>query len=376
MKIRVRRSAAAAAAVATAGASSVFLGAAPASALPNEPCVEEGYLVAPGICEISYLSGEVSFTPTAEMTQLEVLLVGAGGSGVAQATTNSDGYAAAGGGGEVLYIDATGVTDTIEFVVGEPGGSNTIYDDGTDLFEARNGHDGVVAALDTTGGDSGNLNAGSNAALAGGAGAGEATVTENGGAGVVVAELVPSGSLFESDLSCYGGGGAAANGSAWGTPGCGGGQGTIGGESVLPPEPNSGGGGGAVHTAQAPGTGTGAAGIVKVRWNAAPVTITFNVMGKGTAPAPQEVIPGFTAAEPPAPEASGWEFKGWFHDEALTIPVDFSAPVLESTTYYAAWAPALAATGSAPELTVLPLALGALAVGAGALLVAKRRRQA
>ena len=55
-------------------------------------------------------------------------------------------------------------------------------------------------------------------------------------------------------------------------------------------------------------------------------------------PAGQErILMGDPFAEPSAPTAAGWEFTGWFADEAATQPFDFSAPVMEPVTVYAGW---------------------------------------
>src|SRR5690606_21587700 len=132
-----------------------FLGATPAMAAPGEPCLD-GVLVEPGICELSYTDGvDNVFTPTAEMTQLEVLLVGAGGSGADQPEVNTAGYAAAGGGGQVTYIDFSGSTDEIDIAVAAAGGSISTADNGSIADSAANGSDAVTAESSNVGGNSG-----------------------------------------------------------------------------------------------------------------------------------------------------------------------------------------------------------------------------
>ncbi|MDH6182572.1 putative repeat protein (TIGR02543 family) [Microbacteriaceae bacterium SG_E_30_P1] len=375
--MNVRKTSAAFAAVATAGASSFFLGATPAMAAPGEPCLD-GVLVEPGICELSYTDGvENVFTPTAEMTQLEVLLVGAGGSGADQPEVNTAGYAAAGGGGQVTYIDFSGSTDEIDIAVAAAGGSISTADNGSIADSAANGSDALTTEGSNIGGNSGdNEYEGYSGTLAGGGGAGGDADVANGGDGVIVSSLVAPGSLFENDDRCFGGGGAAGSATAQGFPGCGGG-GPIDalGTGLVAAVPNSGGGGGGLTTTQSAELRAGADGVVLVRWNAAPVTLTFDVRGKGVAPAAQEVIPGFAPTAPVAPKAAGFEFKGWFADAALTVPVDFSTPLTESTTYYASWAPTLAATGSTTDAASLPIALGILAAGAGLVVAATARKR-
>jgi uncharacterized repeat protein (TIGR02543 family) len=377
MKLDVRKTSAAFAAVAVGGVSSLFLGAAPASAAPGEPCLD-GVLIAPGVCELVLTSGTATFTPAATMTQLEVLLVGAGGAGVDQAVANTNGYAAAGGGGEVTYVDFTGATDPIDLEVGQVDGPEaSTADDGTISAFADNGKVGIVTGSGGTGGASGSGYVGGVGGLGGGAGADADATDENGGTGVVVADIVPDGSLFEDVTTCYGGGGAAGNDEVMGVADCGGGApADATAATLLPPVANSGGGGGGVSTAQVAGASRGADGVVIVRWIATPVTLTFDMLGHGTAPAAQEIVPGTAPTAPAAtPTADGYIFKGWFADAAFTTAADFSIPLTESTVYYAAWEKALAATGSTTAAAVMPIAVGALIAGAGLFVAASRRRR-
>jgi len=51
----------------------------------------------------------------------------------------------------------------------------------------------------------------------------------------------------------------------------------------------------------------------------------------------EALIPGTAAAEPDPPARQGYNFDGWFSDEALTDPYDFESPVNENITLYAKW---------------------------------------
>lgn len=375
MKLAVRRTTTAFAAVATAGASSLFLGAVPAYAAPTEACGPTGELVAPGICEQTFTEGSAIFTPAAQMTKLEVLLVGAGGAGIDLDVPNTTGYAA-GGGGEVKIVDFSGATAPLNLTVPAAGVAGSVSD-GTINATVNNGHPGIVDMIgEATGGWSGNLNPGATGAIsegvsaAGGGGAGGAAIGANGGPGVVVNTIAPSGSLFSDDTSCYGGGGAVGAEGFQGLPGCGGGSSDSAGELIVP-TPNSGGGGGAGTQGQS----VGASGVVVIRWSASDVTLSFDVDGIGTAPAAQSVVAGVTPTQPDDPTAPGYEFDGWFTDAALTSAVDFSTPLTVSTTFYAKWSQVLPATGGAPDLAQLAGGITALVAGAGLVAFAAIRRR-
>lgn len=66
-------------------------------------------------------------------------------------------------------------------------------------------------------------------------------------------------------------------------------------------------------------------------------TVTFNVGGHGTAPAPQKVENGGKATKPENPTAKGWRFDGWYTDEKCTAGYDFDKAVTANTTLYAKW---------------------------------------
>jgi uncharacterized repeat protein (TIGR02543 family) len=379
MKLATRRTSTAIAALATVGATSMFAGVAPAAAAPSEACGLDGTVIAPGICELTLTSGSPTFIRTAQMTKLEVLLVGAGGASSDQPVPNTNGYAAGGGGGAVTIVDFSAGTTDLDVTVADAGvvASASTVDDGTTLTTAGNGTDG----LGNVGGTSGNGNVGFAGttppfipyAAGGGAGA-SPTSNPNGGAGVVVSAIAPGGSLFSGDANCYGGGGAASTAGVTGTATCGGGAGAPGGASIIAPVANSGGGAGGVDTTQTALARTGADGVVVIRWTAATVTLGFSANGHGAAPASQPIVAGNTATAPAAPSAAGFQFQGWYTDASLTTLANFSAPVTASTTYFARWSPLLAATGFDLNPVQIPLAAGSILLGAVFVLMAYRRR--
>lgn len=376
MKLTATRATTAVAAFATAGVSGVFL-ASPAHASP-EACGPVGTVVAPGICEQIYTSGSDSFTTAPEMTKLEVLLVGAGGAG-AGAADSSNGYSAAGGGGGFEFVDFSGTTNPLSLTVATASTTGEVSD--TVITQTvTNGADGVIDddGDTATGGQSGTGELGTaggslaETRFAGGGGAGGGGALESGGDGFIVGDEAPAGSLFEGDTRCFGGGGAAGGVDSIGTPGCGGGGPTDSTATALfAPIANSGGGGGSLTIAQPLELRGGADGIVIIRWTAADVTLAFDMLGHGTAPASQSLTAGTAPTQPAAPVADGFEFKGWFTDAALTAPADFTAPLDSSAVFYASWERVLVPTGG--ELTALPIGLTALLAGAGALIVARRR---
>lgn len=387
MKLAVRRTLAATAAVATAGVSSVFLGAAPAYAASEACGPSDGVLIAPGVCELVLTSGTSSFTPTAQMTQLEVLLVGAGGAGADQPEPNTNGYAAAGGGGDVRLVDFSGTTDPLTITVAEPGTPATPTDPAvagvtgnvTNGSTTETAASGTHAAYgDDVGGASGNGFPGANgisstSPYGGGAGAaGSPSGNQNGGAGVIVGDLASAGSLFDTDTRCFGGGGAIGNSTLQGVAGCGGGAPTDATATALTvPTANSGSGGGGLNITQPLAARQGASGVAILRWTAANVVLSFNANGHGAAPASQSIVAGNAATRPADPAAAGFAFRGWFTDASLTTPADFSAPVTASTTYFASWA--LPVTGADLNPLQIPLAVGGLAAGAALLVLASRR---
>lgn len=376
MNLAVRRTSTVIAAVATAGASTLFFGVGPAIAASPEACGPVGDVVAPGVCEVTFTSGVTQFTPTAQMTKLEVLLVGAGGNGATFQATNTKGYAA-GGGGEVKIVDFAGANDPITVTVPTQLGPGSVTD-GTILATVNSGGAGVVDPVTgiPTGGASGNGQAGAvgtgggPTSFAGGGGAGGAATGANGGAGVVVSTLAPSGSLFTADARCFGGGAAIGMTDANGVPGCGGGT-TDADGNIIAPALNSGGGG----VADTIGIFSGADGFVAIRWTAADVTLTFNASGHGTAPAGQTLPAGTVLTTPPDPTAGGYEFGGWYTDAALTTPANLTAPLTSSTTLYAKWTQVLAAAGGTIDPATVWLGFSTLFTGIAFVLAGSRRRR-
>jgi uncharacterized repeat protein (TIGR02543 family) len=336
---RVAKKATAIVATAAAvGFSSLFLAAAPATAAPVT-CGNGATMLTGGICELTVTAtGPTVFTPTAEVSQLEALLVAGGGSGTYAAQSYG-----AGGGGEVKVV---GFADTVTPIDLTVGAANT---DTTAIQGSATGT--AVAGINATqsavysGGASGNGNPGfagsAGATGAGGGAGGPAPDQTTGGVGATAASVAPAGSLFSNDTTCYGGGGASATTpTTAGVASCGGGFVTLAGSDFVAtaPTPNSGGGGSAGSTNASVAT-AGASGVVVLRWVAVGATVTFDTAGRGTAVAPETVAFGTTVTQPADPTAAGFTFDGWFTDAAFTTRVDFSAPVSASTTYYASFTP-------------------------------------
>ena len=69
-----------------------------------------------------------------------------------------------------------------------------------------------------------------------------------------------------------------------------------------------------------------------------PYTITFDLQGHGDAITAQKLIAGDKVAEPTAPTATGWDFKGWYKESACTNAWDFENDVVAGTmALYAKW---------------------------------------
>ncbi len=66
------------------------------------------------------------------------------------------------------------------------------------------------------------------------------------------------------------------------------------------------------------------------------VTVTFNTNG-GSTVWPQVVKKGKTANEPEDPVKEKYSFAGWYADEKLIIPFDFTQPIQSDITVYAKW---------------------------------------
>jgi uncharacterized repeat protein (TIGR02543 family) len=336
---RVAKKATAIVATAAAvGFSSLFLAAAPATAAPVT-CGNGATMLTGGICELTVTAtGPTVFAPTAEVSQLEALLVAGGGSGAYAA----QGYGA-GGGGEVKVVGFADTVTPIGLTVGAAD-TDTTATQGAVVETAAAGNS---AGTSSSGGSSGNGNTGAagiaGANGAGGGAGGPAPDQATGGVGATAASVAPAGSHFTGDSTCYGGGGASSTPpTTAGAASCGGGFVTLVGTGFVAtaPTPNFGGGGstGASSTTFTPEL-EGASGVVVLRWVAVGATVTFDTAGRGTAVAPQTVAFGTTVTQPADPTAAGFTFDGWFTDATFTTRVDFSAPVGASTTYYASFTP-------------------------------------
>lgn len=66
-------------------------------------------------------------------------------------------------------------------------------------------------------------------------------------------------------------------------------------------------------------------------------TVTFEMNGHGTAPVNQTIAYGSKVSEPSAPTADGYEFAGWYKDEACTEAYDFSSTITGDLPLYAKW---------------------------------------
>ena len=65
-------------------------------------------------------------------------------------------------------------------------------------------------------------------------------------------------------------------------------------------------------------------------------TVTFNTNG-GSEVASQKIEDGHLATEPIFPTLNGFTFAGWYADEALTEPFDFTKAITADVTVYAKW---------------------------------------
>lgn len=337
MQSAVKKSTALVATAAVVGFSSLFALASPANAAPAG-CSQGATLLANNVCELRLTTvGTSYFTPSAEMSQLEVLLVAGGGDGSADQGYGGGG---GGGGGQVKVVGfGSDPTTQLELVV---GGANipSRASQGATVVQALPGVGGTSNFNGGTGSSGGMSGSGFGGSMhsGGGAGASPANIYD-GGAPVIVSSIAPTGSLFSDDPSCYGEGGAfGIFGGTYGTATCGGGVVAAGptGVTAVAPTPNSGGGGAGGSSAGVELRG-GASGLVVLRWVPVEVTVSFGSNGHGASVASQTFARGGTVTKPTDPTAAGFAFNGWFADAALTIPVDFLAPVTASTTYHASW---------------------------------------
>ena len=70
---------------------------------------------------------------------------------------------------------------------------------------------------------------------------------------------------------------------------------------------------------------------------AAPVTVTFDTNGRGTAPDSLTVPGGSVITSPAAPTETGYTFGGWYTEAECLNAFDFTAAVTADTTLYAKW---------------------------------------
>jgi uncharacterized repeat protein (TIGR02543 family) len=350
MKLLAKKSVAIASAFGVAGISSLFFGAAPASADPT--CANGGTLISGNICELTLAAnGSSSFAKTADMTQLQVLLVGGGGDG---------GYSSGGGGGQVEVVDFNGTqAETITATVGGTDGASSVGDD-SQTVSAAPGTDaqGNFTTDTTTPGSSGVSGTGHKGYPVGkttGGGGGGASASpksrDNGGAGLAASKAPsvyvngetasPLLHLFANDTTCYGGGGAIGTGKKGhdGTASCGGGSVATGGAINAPTESRGGGAGAIVTNPTDEGINSGASGVVVIRWNATPqVKLFFDDGVRGHAPATQNLLSGNLPKKPANPKVSHYTFKGWYTDAAFTTKASFTAPVTTTETFYGKFA--------------------------------------
>ena len=66
-------------------------------------------------------------------------------------------------------------------------------------------------------------------------------------------------------------------------------------------------------------------------------TVIFDGNYEGSQPVAVEVVPGDKVEAPDEPVREGYDFEGWFIDEACSRAADFNTPVSADTTFYAKW---------------------------------------
>lgn len=177
-------------------ASALLLPAFASSASATVTCPSGSTSVGNGICEVVFTTpGETTWTVPANVTNIEALLVGAGGA--------SDGYYGAGGGDvKIFQLTPSGVI-SVTVGNGGSGGSDGLPSSiaqSSQNFEAAGG---TAGPTNFAGGTSGS---GIVADTSSGSGAGAAGGLSSGGAGIVVSSL--DSVLFKSVSDCFGGGGA------------------------------------------------------------------------------------------------------------------------------------------------------------------------
>ena len=73
------------------------------------------------------------------------------------------------------------------------------------------------------------------------------------------------------------------------------------------------------------------------KWTHITFTVTFDTDGLGNTPSSQTVGHGGKVTKPANPSAEGYTFTGWYTNNDLTEPYDFSTPVTSDFTIYAGW---------------------------------------
>ena len=73
------------------------------------------------------------------------------------------------------------------------------------------------------------------------------------------------------------------------------------------------------------------------QWSMNTCTVSFNSDG-GSLVGSQVVAYGSATSPPLSPAQVGYSFAGWYTDQALTIPFNFTTPITASITLYAKWA--------------------------------------
>ncbi|MCR5118349.1 MAG: InlB B-repeat-containing protein, partial [Lachnospiraceae bacterium] len=79
-------------------------------------------------------------------------------------------------------------------------------------------------------------------------------------------------------------------------------------------------------------------------------TVSFNMCGHGTAPEAQLIAIGQPAEKPADPVEEGYDFLGWYTEEAYTNAYDFGTPVTKDIILYAKWEEAASAMNPIPEI--------------------------
>ncbi|MHC6203963.1 InlB B-repeat-containing protein [Breznakiellaceae bacterium SP9] len=78
--------------------------------------------------------------------------------------------------------------------------------------------------------------------------------------------------------------------------------------------------------------------VIYAKWDTTLCTVTFNMQGHGTPPAPASVYQGGLVTAPTAPSATGWTFGGWYKESACTNVWNFTTEgVSTNTILYAKW---------------------------------------